>query len=155
ARAGEVGGELALLLVVTDRPPPEGLVTERGRVRWWAFGEPRPNLAFVHAARSAREGGDRCLLEVANLGPDPRSAGLTVEVGSPPRPWRRYTLELAPWATRQTVLTLEEGAGPVRARLGADELVVDNEVTLLPVARRAVGVAVRLEDPALRDLVER
>src|SRR5262249_46066960 len=51
ALAAEVGGERAALLVLTDQPQPEP--PEQGRLRWWAFGRPRPNAAFVTAARSA------------------------------------------------------------------------------------------------------
>src|SRR5947199_268082 len=56
--ATELGGELALLLVVTDHEPGRGAVPDRGRVRWWAFGSPRPNFAFVQAVRSSRGGPD-------------------------------------------------------------------------------------------------
>ena len=46
----------ALLLVLTDQAPPENTVPEKGRMQWWAFGSPRPNLAFVNAARTSRGG---------------------------------------------------------------------------------------------------
>ncbi|HZY89154.1 MAG TPA: BatA domain-containing protein, partial [Gemmataceae bacterium] len=79
ALAAEVSGEWARVLVLTDHAPesPPG----KGRLQWWAFGRPLPNLAFVNAARSAADGGERCLFEVANLSDDRRSATLVVETG--------------------------------------------------------------------------
>jgi hypothetical protein len=62
--ASELAGELGLILVLTDHPPPEA--PGKGRIQWWAFGRPLPNLAIVTAARTARDGAERCLLEVAN-----------------------------------------------------------------------------------------
>src|SRR5262249_39321732 len=58
AVAAEVGGELALLLVVTDQKPERE--PHKGRVQWWAFGEPRENIAIINAARTNRDGTERC-----------------------------------------------------------------------------------------------
>ena len=72
----ELGGELALILVLTDQPPPRGIVPEKGRLQWWSFGTKRTNLAIVNAARTNREGADRCLIEVANLSEEPERTTL-------------------------------------------------------------------------------
>ncbi len=153
ALAAEVGGEWARVLVLTDHAPevPPG----KGRLQWWAFGRPLPNLAFVTAARSASDGGERCLLEVANLSDAHQSATLVIEAGEPPAEVRRVTLDLAPGAAHREVLRLKDGAGAVRARVGDDALAIDNAVTLLPAAPRTVGVGVRVRDRALRGLVEK
>jgi hypothetical protein len=153
ALAAEVGGEWARVLVLTDHAPesPPG----KGRLQWWAFGRPLPNLAFVNAARSASDGGERCLFEVANLSDDRQSATLVIEAGEPPAELRRTTLDLAAGATHREVLRLKEGTGGVRARIGEDALAIDNTVTLLPAAARTAGVGVRVRDKALRELVEK
>ncbi|MGL4551362.1 MAG: BatA domain-containing protein, partial [Gemmataceae bacterium] len=78
AQAGEVGGELALLLVITDRAPAKGTVADTGRVRWWAHGTPRGNVAITSAGRTARDGPDRCLIEVTNLSEDDEARTLDV-----------------------------------------------------------------------------
>src|SRR5439155_9796945 len=79
ALAAEVGGELALLLVVTDQKPERE--PQKGRVQWWAFGEPRENVAIVNASRTNREGTERCFLEVANFSGRSRSTTLILTTG--------------------------------------------------------------------------
>lgn len=153
ALAAEVGGEWARVLVLTDHAPE--LPPGKGRLQWWAFGRPLPNLAFVTAARSDSDGGERCLFEVANLSDDRQSATLVVEAGDPPAEVRRTPLDLAPGATHRELLRLKEGTGAVRARVGEDALAIDNAVTLLPAAARTVGVGVRVRDKPLRELVEK
>jgi hypothetical protein len=150
--AAELGGELALLLVVTDRGPPPNVVPEKGRLAWWAFGSPRPNRAIVNAARTARDGADRVLLEVANLAADPARTGLLVETAGG-EVLRRSTLELKPGETRRVILQLKPDTPAVRARLDDDDLAIDNEVTLLPAPARPVGVAVEVADKVLRPLL--
>jgi hypothetical protein len=141
------------VLVLSDHAPaaPPG----KGRLRWWAFGRPLPNLAFVAAARSAADGGERCLFEVANLSADAQSGTLVVEAGEPPAEVARSPFDLAPGAVHREVLRLPEGAGAVRARVGEDALVIDNAVTLFPAAAKAVGVEVRVREKTLRGLVEK
>jgi hypothetical protein len=153
--AAELGGELALLLVVTDHEPARGTVPDRGRLRWWAFGKALPNFAFVQAVRSARGGPDRCLLEVANLAPEPRATTLVVEAGDPPQAVERSSLALGAGETRRVVLQLGDGTPALRARLDDDDLAIDNGVTLLPAAEKPVRVEVRVRGEALRVPVEK
>src|SRR5215469_15762597 len=75
--ASELGGELPLLLVLTDHAPPNELST--GRVQWWAFGQPRANVAIVNAVRTPHEGRERCLLEIANYAEESSETVLVVE----------------------------------------------------------------------------
>ncbi len=150
--AAELGGDLALLLVVTDRAPPEGTVPEHGRLAWWAFGSPRSNLAFVAAARTASDAGDRVFLEVANLSREPRTTALTIE---PPELAGRSTLTLDAGETRRIILQLKPGAPALRARLDDDDLPLDNEVSLLPALRNPVAVDVRVTNKGLREVLER
>jgi hypothetical protein len=155
--AAEIGGELALLLVLTDHPPPENLPTlGQGKIQWWSFGRPRPNLAFVNAARTTSANSESCLLEVANLADVPQSATLLVETGTPPVERRRDDLQLEPRQTHRLILPLGEDAPALHARLLIDDaLPIDNEVSLLPVSARPVRVEVRLSDDDLRRPVEK
>jgi hypothetical protein len=153
--AAEVGGELALLLVLSDREPGKGAVPEKGRLRWWAFGRPRPNRAIVNAARTAADGGDRCLLEVANLADASHTATLVLETDSPVREVKRWKLKMAAGQTRRLIFQLKPDTPAVRARLEEDELPVDNQVTLLPARPTTVRVDLRLADPVLARLVDR
>lgn len=147
ALALELGGDLATVLVLTDRPPepPPGT----GRVRWWAFGTARPNWAVVNATRSPGPRGDRVLLEVANLAAEPRSTTLRVD-GSPPRELRLDTRE-----TQRIVLELPEGQGAVRAAVDGDDLPFDDAVTLVPAGRKHVRYDLRLSEARLRAAVEK
>ena len=177
ALASEVGGELALLLVLTDqepnqRPPllalragdppllalragdpPLLALRAGGRVAWWAFGEPRPNLAFVNAARTAHDGSDRCLLEVANLADAPRTTTLVITADG--RELQRSTLNLQPQAGHRIAFQLQEGTPALQARIDDDDLNLDNHVDLLPTSSRPVRVDVRVGSEPLRTLVNK
>jgi hypothetical protein len=151
--AAELGGELPLLLVLTDRAPPNEL--HKGRVQWWSFGQPRANVAFVNAVRTPREGGERCLLEIANYAEEPRETTLIVESGEPPAELQRFALRLNPRETRRVLLTLRERTPLLRARLDEDDLAIDNRVSLLPAAAKPVRTDLRIEDKTLRELIDK
>lgn len=151
--AAEIGGERAVLLVLTDhapKPPPG-----TGRLEWWAFGKPGPNVAFINAARTSHEHGDRCLLEIANLSKASRETSLAIRAGEPPVELERRTLALDPGAKSRIILNLKEGTPVLEAALGDDDLEIDNHVTLLPQREPPVRVEVRVHDSPLRDLVEK
>ncbi len=155
--AAELGGQKALILVLTDEPPPEILGADR--VQWWAFGISQSNIAFVNAMRTATDLGERCLLEITNLSPHASSTELVVEVDNaaiqePSASLHRSTLEIDPLATRRIFLNLPPETPPLRARIGDDALAIDNEVVLLPQRRKPVLVDVRIQDTQLRSLFE-
>ena len=155
--AAELGGQKTLILVLTDEPPPQ--ILGEDRMQWWAFGNPRANIAFVNATRTATNSGERCLLEITNLSSHVGSTELIVEVDdaavqeSPP-PLRRSTLAIDSRATRRIFLNLPPETPLLRARIGDDILAIDNEVLLLPQRRKPVLVDVRIQEPRLRSLVE-
>jgi hypothetical protein len=161
ALGGEVGGELALLLVLTDHAPPPNTVADRGRLRWWSFGRPRGNVAIVTASRTNRDGVDRCLLEVANLSDEERSVTLVVEsagrAGPRQRPEgiSRRELTLTGGESQRIILQPPPGTGALVARINDDELALDNEVRLEPAGERRVRVDVRVLDRRLRDPLNR
>jgi hypothetical protein len=153
ALASELSGDWALILVVTDHEP--AVVPDKGRLQWWSFGRPLPNLAFVNAARSGRDGPERCLLEVANLSADVQSTRLVIEGGQPASALQQSTLTLGPRETRRVVLQVKDGTGALHARLGRDALALDNQVTLLPSITKPVRIEVQIRDAPLRLLVEK
>jgi hypothetical protein len=150
--AMQLGGETAAVLVVSDRPPVFSL--DKGRIRWWAFGEARANVAFVNAARNSPEGKDRCLLEVANLWAAPQDAPLRVTVKSG-QVLHSSTLRLGPSETRRLVLNVPGDVPTITATLGEDVLDMDNQVTLLRESEVPVKVDVQIRDEALRALLEK
>ena len=155
--AAELGGTKALILVLTDKPPLQAL--KEDRMRWWAFGIPHSNVAFVSATRTATDSGERCLLEMTNLSSQAVSTELVIEAEdaaaqeSTP-PLRRSTLEIDSRATRRIFLNLLPETPLLRARIGDDALAIDNEVLLLPQHRKPVLVDVRIQEPRLRSLIE-
>ena len=155
--AAELGGEKALILILTDEPPPQ--ILGEDRMQWWGFGVPQPNVAFVNATRTATDSGERCLLEVTNLSPHADSTELIVEVDdaasqSSSLPLHRAILEIGPKATRRIFLNLPVGTPPLRARIDDDALAIDNRVVLLPERRKPVHVDVRVRNPRLRSFIE-
>jgi hypothetical protein len=151
AFALELGGDLSTVLVLTDHAPPVPVTA--GRVRWRAFGTPRPNWAVVNAGRSPGPRGDRLLLEVANLAGEPRSTTLRVAAGEAEA--HRSELRLAAGETHRVVLELPADAPAVRAGVGPDDLAVDDAVSLVPAGRKAVGFDLKLGDPAVKSVADR
>jgi hypothetical protein len=154
--AGELGGDLAQVLVLTDHPPEDA--PGEGRLQWWAFGKQRPNLAFVTAARTGRDGAERVLLEIANLSEGPQGTTLAIEAVAGDQQvveLQRSRIELGPGETHRVILQLKEGTPALRARLDPDALDYDNQVTLLPARFRPVRVRVRIANETLRPLVDR
>jgi hypothetical protein len=150
-----IGGERSRTLVVTDHPP--SAVTETARLEWRAFGRHRSNIAFVNATRTARDGQDRCMLEIANLSDKSAQTELVLESGTGSnsfRELRRSQIELAANGVQRVVLTLAPGAGALRARIGTDSLAIDNEVTLLPGREQTVRVEIGIRNDSLREIVE-
>ena len=128
-------------------------------MQWWAFGIPRPNIAFVNATRTATDSGERCLLEITNLSPQVGSTELIVEVDDAASQsafslLRRSVLEIGPRATRRIFLNLPPETPLLRAQIGDDTLAIDNEVVLLPQRRKPVLVDVRIQEPRIRSLIE-
>ena len=155
--AAEIGGAKALILVLTDESPPQTL--QENRMQWWAFGTPRPNVAFVNATRTATDSGERCLLEITNLSPHTGSTQLIVEVDdvtsqTTASPLRHSALEIGPRATRRIFLNLPRDTSPLRARISDDALAIDNAVLLLPQRPKPVRVDVRIQDQTLQSIVE-
>jgi hypothetical protein len=153
ALASEVGGDLALLLVLTDHAPT--VLPGKGRIQWWAFGKAQPNLAIVTASRTARDGAERCLLEVANLSTEPRDATLVVEAGEPPRQIHSSPLKLGPGELHRTILQLADGSPAIRAHLEPDALTIDDSVVLEPVRFRPVRVRLAVANPELHRILEK
>ena len=155
--ATEIGGAKTLILVLTDKPPPQTL--ETGRIQWWAFGTPHANVAFVNATRTAVGSGERCLLEITNLSPHASTTELVVALNeitaqAAASPLRQSTLEIGPRETRRIFLNLPYETAPLRAKISDDALAIDNEVVLLPQRRKPVRVDIRIQDLRLRSLVE-
>ncbi len=150
AFAFELGGNRARVLVVSDHAPAQE--PSDSRLQWWSFGSALPNLAFTAATRSARGDEERVLLEVTNLSRQSASANLTIESESSAKP---QSLSLAANESRRITLTVKNISSPLRAKLGNDDLAVDNEVVLMPEASKIVRVDLRVNDPKLRELVER
>jgi hypothetical protein len=153
AFAGEMGSELPLLLVLTDNEPPAEL--HKGRIKWWSFGQPRSNLAIVSAVRTPHEGGERCLVEIANFADRAEETTLVLETGEPAKEWQRFTLRLPPHETRRITRTLPEQTPILRAHIDDDDLVFDNHVSLLPNPVHPVRTLVRIKDEALRQLIDK
>lgn len=150
AFAFELGGNRARALVVSDHAPAQE--PSDSRLQWWSFGSSLPNLAFTAATRSARGDEERVMLEVTNLSRQSATANLIIESESSAKP---QSFSLAANESRRITLTVKNSASPLRAKLGDDDLAVDNEVVLMPEASKIVRVDLRLNDPKLRELVER
>jgi hypothetical protein len=150
--ASELGGPSANILVLTDHPPPDERVTG-DRLEWQSYGQPVPNLAIVNASRVSHADQDRCLLEIANYSAAPRTEQVSVRLGS--NTLQTATVNLAPRARQRLVFNVPSGTPLLHAELGADSLIEDNAIQLLPPIRRRVRVHVALTNTPNADLVTR
>lgn len=151
ALAFELGGNRARVLVVTDHAPTQEI--SDGRLQWWAFGSPEPNLAFTLATRSTRGEEGRVLLEIANLSDKSINSVLEIETIAPYDP---IQINLAAKESMRITRTLMADNGlPLWAKISDDALSVDNEIVLMPETAKKVRVDLRLNDARLRELVEK
>jgi len=160
AFAFELGGARARVLAVTDHAPTQA--PNESRLQWWAFGSARPNIAFVNASRTTRDGQEVCWLEIANLSAQASKTTLSVAecpaqnaACNSPASIHQQSIELGPRETRRVTLQLKTGTLALRARLSEDALALDNEVILLPEPRKPVRVEMRVRNDALRALLEK
>jgi hypothetical protein len=153
ALAGAIATREARILVLTDHPPQQDF--EEGLLEWWAFGRQRPNVAIVNAARTGGRGAGRCLLEVANLAPDPQRASLLIRGRTDSGRTERQDLSLAGGEVRRLLLKVAGGSQPLRVTLGDDALPIDNEVILLPGADKTIRVRLLVTDETIREAVTR
>jgi hypothetical protein len=151
-RASELGKEQANILVLTDHAPPDQKISN-SRSQWRSFGVPAPNLAFVNASRSANGDEDRCLLEIANFSEASQTVSLTVNAGT--NAPQRTQLSFSPQQRQRLVFNIPASAPMLSAELGADALVEDNRIELLPPIRKRVRVEVALTNSELAQLVNR
>ena len=157
AFAAALGDSKALMLVVTDEAPAHPL--ESGRIQWWSFGMPQPNVAFVNATRNPYESVERCLFEISNLSGGARRTELIVESydtvdGHSPARLHHSTVAIRPMETHRVFLNLPPKTPALRARIREDSLSIDNTVVLLPQIRKPVRVEVRIQDQQLKSLIE-
>jgi Aerotolerance regulator N-terminal len=151
--AFELGGTRTRVLVITDHAPAES--PGDSRLQWWAFGSPRPNMAFVNATRTTGDLEDRVMLEIANLYGAADSTTLTIEADSKSSSKTQDTLTLGTYETRRLFLTVKHGSPPLRARLRGDMLSIDDQVILVPGEHKTVRVDLRIGNQVVRQLVEK
>lgn len=142
ALAMEIGGPRARILVLTDHAADQALTSNR--IVWRAFGEPRENLAFVSAVRSATLEKQRVQLEITNYGT--RIASGSLHLSTPGGTPSETPLSLGAGETRRVALDLPLTDSAVEARLEGDSLDFDNRITLLAVRPRDVRVDLRIDD---------
>ena len=111
--------------------------------------------ADLACGEDARDGAERCLLEIANLSDEAQSTTLRITAGEPAEELQQTPLSLAPLETRRIILDIKDGTPALGAQLGPDELEIDNRVILLPAAAKPMRVDVQIQNKALREIVEK
>ena len=152
ALASEVGGAEARILVLSDHSPDAELPP--GKVQWRSFGRPLPNVALTAAARSISTSGgkgpeDRVLYEVTNFSAQPVKTELNVEGADLTAP-RRNPVDLAPGAASRFFLNIPSGTPALRAKLGDDNLTIDNNSVLVSPHHRLLRVQLAIGNAQLR-----
>lgn len=161
ALAVDLGEPKDHILVVTDHPPARP--PEDPRVRWWALGEPRDNVALVGLSRRPAGEVDHLLVEVSHFGSRPIETTLDLTM-LPPETLadgalgsvssERMNLRLGPGEAQRHRLEVSPRMA-VDLVLAADDLEIDNRGISLPNRRRPVTVALDLADGELRQLMEK
>lgn len=147
--AAELSEGEARVLVVSDQKPAQS-IAEKGKIQWWAFGSPLPNLAFVNAVRATRAE-DVGLVEISNFSSAPVIAYL--EISAEGKPSERHALSLGPAQRHREIIRL--AGETVKLQLDGDSLSADNFLLLLPQPEKKVRVQLDVDDPKLRALLEK
>jgi hypothetical protein len=63
--AGEIGGQQARILVISDHFPDE--TAADSRFEYWSLGRPLANVGFLHAERSRIDNRDKCMFSIGNF----------------------------------------------------------------------------------------
>ena len=150
--AHELAQNRSHILVITDQPPIE--MYGKGKIQWWSFGQSRPNVAIVNAARTWIDTNQRCLLEVQNFSERSIATNLIVNFDLTATT-QTFPLTLPPGKREQVVLEVSADINILRAQLSPDLLTIDNEVLLLPERNDPVRVTVDIQDESLRQLITR
>ncbi len=145
--AGEVGDPSSRILVLSDHAPEFTLPADK--VQWWSFGRATGNVAFTAASRDETGGGtdgegERILLEITNFGTTSMNSELSLTTGGND-PSRR-SLQLAAGEATRVIFNLPVGADTLQASLNDDDLLIDNQVLLVPSKKRALRVQVDVTD---------
>ncbi len=152
ALAGEIGGRQSRILVISDHKPTAEI--EPGRIEYWSFGQAIGNVAIVSASRSVRDGGQKVLLEIANLSTSPAQSSLILTGGDYSTP-KRTLLSLEARQTKRIFLSLSPDAPKLEATLADDALSFDNRAILLPETDKPVRVGLKLSNEKLRDTISK
>ena len=142
----------APVLVLTDQlPPPQAKLPDN--IRWLSFGKRRSNLAIINAVRKSDTPGDRCLVELASYADSPGEVILKAIFPETNIPGRDYKVMLQPGKSQTLNINLPKGAKTVKFNLPQDELIFDNQVTLLPYSQKPVSVGLNIYDSKLKQAV--
>jgi len=156
ALAGQLAGQTAHILIITDHKPDINI--EQGRLEWWALGRPVGNVAFVDACRSSGNEKDRCLLTVANFSEGHKESTLIIQSLDKSKIYLQKALELGPNQQYRLVFEPEDGSAVLNAVLKDDSLNIDNEIILLPQPEKIVKVQLNIGNqmllPAVKKAVE-
>jgi hypothetical protein len=150
--ASELGRQQANLLILTDHKPADEKISNP-RLEWHSFGWPVENLAIVNSSRTAFGDQDRCLLEVANFSPNPRTTKILVESGT--NQPQSLLASLGAQERQRFIFNIPSDTPSLHAALEPDALAEDNEVHLLPPIRTRIRVQVALTNEAFNALVNR
>jgi hypothetical protein len=153
AFATNLASERSLILVVTDHGSPNQI--SEGRLEWWSFGKPLPNIAIVNAQRSQVGEVDRVLLEVANLASESKKSTLTIQSLTTGLQLQRMPIEFEPNQLQRKIFQLPKSSGTIEALIEPDDLPIDDRVLLMPVGVANVRVDVKIQQDGLRKLVEK
>ena len=160
--ARELGGPEARVLVITDGLPDDDIAAPW--LRWWAFGTPRGNAAWVGASRRPGSDEDHVLLEVRNFSTQRVSRSVELVAlsaeGEPLvdidlNPLQPDPLELGPEERRLLRWRVPRGLGLQVQLAPSDAQELDDQVVLLPSAAAPVAVRLNLEPGPTRDLLRR
>ncbi|MEM1008098.1 MAG: BatA and WFA domain-containing protein, partial [Myxococcota bacterium] len=147
--AFQLAGKKGKIIVVTDHPPPPK--TTLHHLRWWSFGRPLANLAWIQAKRERVGGKDHVLLEVANFSKRPQRTSILLRSGK--QPPVRKSLNLRPNGVSRVQMVVPPTV--FSAQLPSDVLNIDNRVVLLPTRRRHLRVHLRVRKPFWRKSLPR
>ena len=149
--ARKLSPESTSLLVLSDHEPTQ-LSKE---THCLSFGKNLPNLAFVHAARTPYEGGDKCFIQIANLSDKPVKTKLNLTFPDLPKQNSTRALSFLPNEIKKLTIPIKFQKAAAIMTLAPDAVEQDNTVYLAPVSPRPVRVKIDIGYKKLSSIIRK
>jgi hypothetical protein len=150
--AGEIGGQQARILVISDHFPDE--TAADSRFEYWSLGRPLANVGFLHAERSRIDNRDKCMFSIGNFSKTEKTVTLAITSLDGKTQVYQESIDIDPDEPFRLMLQVPRHLDIV-ASIDDDAMAIDNRVTLLNLDDKPVRISVDLESEPLAETISK